>query len=378
MIGRMKWIGLVLALGGCDAVFGLDMPKLHDATRSVDSNCTNIGHYGEGGGGWFLTCVPDGADDVVLGFQTVDTSNDSRCGNDPVHCTIMARMLTISQDVHVVGKRSLVLVATGSITIDALLDASASRDGSGQLPGPGAGAGASPACMDIPDGASSTTGGGAGGAGASWQTRGGEGGAGDAGLKTPSMPPALHPVTLLAGCRGGGGGKALDLQASGGGFGGGAVYLAAPVITFGPEAAIDARGNGGEGGDGMIMGAGGGGGGTGGLIVFDTRSFEFPIDSAILNANGGGGGGGGGGSVGGLGFQSATPSSGGSGGAGGPMGGVGGVGASGNGDGQPGSNGNPNGGGGGGGGAEGFILLFSAGATHSTDRTRVSPDLTIL
>lgn len=31
MIGRMKWIGLVLALGGCDAVFGPDVRDAYGA-----------------------------------------------------------------------------------------------------------------------------------------------------------------------------------------------------------------------------------------------------------------------------------------------------------------------------------------------------------
>jgi hypothetical protein len=377
MMVRMKGVMLLLALGGCDAVFGLDAPKLHDASGGggADASCAKIGKYGEGGAGWFLTCVPADTDDVVLDLPIVDTSIDARCGDDPMQCTIVARTLTIPSDVQVVGNRPLVLVAAVSITIDAVLDVSSSRDPAGQVPGPGAGEVV--ACMDIPSGESSTTGGGAGGAGASWQTQGGDGGSGKTGVITSPLSATLHPSTLRAGCQGGTSGTAKNIGATVGGFGGGAIYLAAPVITLGTGGAIEARGNGGDGGGGLVMGSGGGGGGAGGLIVLDTMSFALPIGSGALNANGGGGGGGGGGgSSGGAGLQSLAPALPGSGGsaAGGATGGIGGAD---NADGQPGTDASAADGGGGGGGGEGFILLFSAGTTHAPDPLRISPDLTV-
>lgn len=274
-------------------------------------------------------------------------------------------------EVRVTGSRPLVIISSGSITLNGVIDAGADR----QTPGPG-GAGPGQGAGEGADGLhrnGDTED--SGGSGAGHATEGARGGPGcgdeDCDAEDSALGPAGGPVygdaeiTELTGGSGGGRGGEGDGSCSGGdgGAGGGAVQLyAVATITIGASGGISVGGGGGQGGDARsgldaCAASAGGGGGSGGAVYLQAARIEL---AGTLAANGGGGAAGatGGtsenrGASGANGALSATPAAGGPDEtSGGSAGGDGGAGST-----APTPGVEDDGNGGGGGGAVGRIVL---------------------
>jgi hypothetical protein len=199
------------------------------------------------------------------------------------------------------GVRALVLLASDAVTIDGVIDvsATASAGGPGAFDGgKGNAAGGGPGAGGVSK-ASATGKYCAGGSGG-----GGHGGAGGAGGKSACAAPddfaggvggktggAAGLVPLAGGSGGAGSVKPASVTGSttgAGGGGGGAVQIvSAATITVGAKGGINAGGGGG----GKSISAGGAGGGAGGAILFESPLVTVSV-GGVLAANGGGGGGG--------------------------------------------------------------------------------------
>ena len=197
--------------------------------------------------------------------------------------------------VRVLGSRPLVVVASGVISINGVLDAGARRatpgaGGNDAMTGSGAGGIGKHSGTYFDSGAG---GGGFGsvaaaGGGATCNTTCGStitGGA--AGTPNGDLVSAL-----IGGSGGGNPATSASCGATTGGAGGGAVQLSSPTsIAIGSGGGVLAGGGGGDGGvncNGGTWGAGGGGGSGGGIVL------QAPVimNQGVLAANGGGGGGG--------------------------------------------------------------------------------------
>lgn len=279
-------------------------------------------------------------------------------------CVLEYSEITIAAGarVRLAGRYPIVLVATTSITIDGILDASASLDVVAGGAGPGVGTG----CMNTGGYGNDSPKGASGGAGGSFQGTGAAGGT--SGSQLGGVPVAPMTFTeIRSGCFGGSGGNESASSGGRGGPPGGAVYLiAGDSITLGASSMIDASGGGGDPGYSKLAGAGGGG--SGGLIALSAPRI-IAQSGARLFAVGGAGGGGAGDST------TTAPTKGGDGygvGTTGAAGGIGGEGIGGDGghgsysatlDGAVGHDGvfagaTTYGGGGGGGGASGWIEMY--------------------
>lgn len=302
------------------------------------------------GGGLVQFClaVPPSAPLAITSNTTIDTDSSPLCAaytggpQDVPLCVIASTSVSIATDqrLRAIGSRPLVLLATGTFTVDGTIDVRA-------------GAGANPSACGTPDAATGQQ----GGAGGSRQGRGGNGGAAVSGTG-PSAAQGSATLAFRGGCRGAGG---AGTSPGTGGSGGGAVYLIAPTLTI--RGTLDASGDGG--GPGTV-GGGGGGGGSGGFVGLDAPTIMVAAGARIF-ANGGGGGEGATPKKAGTGgSRSVGPSSAASGGAGGAKhGGDGGTGSSGTaidgGGGGAGGNCARNGAsGGGGGGGSGFVYVYPA------------------
>jgi hypothetical protein len=384
----MKRLALLLALGGCDAVFGLDTPKIHDGGGSDGSgsaDCsTKFGSFGKNGNaGWFQYCAVPGVV-TFSGTTAINTDEPGMCAShETFACLIEGGTITLNGVITVSGTRPLILAASTEIDINGILDVSSSQAANGP--------GADPlTCPITGTGGTGASGfGGGGGAGGSWSSSGGNGGRGGGGPFAvdggAAVGPSNAPTTLLGGCAGGSGGPSTSGSGGGrGGAGGGAVYLMSPQIVLDAASLIESVGMFGTGGvsGGMATGSGGGaGGGTGGLIVFDTAALMLPSVGGLVFANGGGGGAGGDATANGMaGMRSIGPTMAGSGGKSSASngGGVGGAGALGTAPAGMGSDGTVSlAGGGGGGGGEGFILLFSTKNGPDPTDVRYSPPFVV-
>jgi len=184
--------------------------------------------------------------------------------------------------VRITGERALVVVSSGGIVVDGLVDASAT----GAAKGPGAQAS------------------GAGGAGQSageFFGGGGGGGFGSAGGRGGSTEGAsggavgvffgdATQTTLLAGSGGGSAAVAANCETTGGGGGGGLQLTSFSGIAVSASGIVSASGGGGSGGRPCgVVGGPGAGGGSGGALYFEAPTVR--IDGLVV-ANGGGGGGG--------------------------------------------------------------------------------------
>lgn len=233
------------------------------------------------GGGLITACfetVPTGAL-TLAPASIINTDTDEKCSpttNNVAACVIAAESITVpSSYVAATGSRPLVLVATQTISVNAVLTVGSSRMyafvGAGSdMPGCNAGV--------APTGTS-------GGAGGSF---GGVGGAGAA-VGTAGMPgAAITATSLRGGCSGQTGADAVAPTGPGEkGRGGGAIYLIAETsITVASTGSINASG-GAAGGGATGTASGGGGGGSGGLIGLDSPMLMI---AGQVFANGGGGG----------------------------------------------------------------------------------------
>jgi hypothetical protein len=301
-------------------------------------------------------CVPTVPPGEVTLSDPINTDTDPRCvavgqlAGQPKLCVIAGEQIVIGKPVHAVGSRPLVLAATETITVTAMLDARSVRGAALT------GAGAIPCPAPLAGGEAGV---GAGGAGGSFSGTGGAGGAGSGVAVTMPEEPIPFPDHVRGGCPGGIGGAGSSAPGNPG-AGGGALYLIAKrqidvqaVIAANGAGALSAR-----------AGGGGGGGGSGGLIVLEAPTITFSGEARLLAMGGGGSGGGGvqDSQAGGDSNPDASPpfssltAPGGLGGT--PNGGRGGEGSSMTSlNGEIGLDGVIEGGGGGGGGSAGFIML---------------------
>jgi hypothetical protein len=279
------------------------------------------------------------------------------------------------------GARALIILSSGDVTIDGLVDISGGcPTGTPECPGPGGGGGATSALgaggcapgVNGFGGSGSETGGGGGGLGAPGAP-GGDGlnRTGGAGGAIDGCPePALEG---LRGGSGGGLGGESGVTGSGGGGGGALQITSKTRIVFMAGGAIWAGGGGG--GPGIVAtNTGGGGGGSGGAILLEAPIVKAA--GAILTANGGGGGGGGdvGAMAGEKGTRTTAQAAGGAGGLnggndyrGGPGGALAGAAGQGNGGGD---------GTGGGGGGVGIIRINAPAAFLDLANAIISPEHT--
>lgn len=243
-------------------------------------------------------CVDPGGQSLVVAANTTRAFNtaDANCqqvinqgANLPKICLMKFIDVTIEEGATVTatGPNVLSILATGTMTIDGIVDVSSTMAAAGPGSSLMAGLGGAPAAIS------------AGGGGAGHETDGGVGGisalivggvGGAAGMMY-GMPPLMPQ---RGGARGGNGGPQPQRTAAGG-FAGGAVQLAScKSLAIGATAILDAGGGGGAGGNGSLTAAadpgGGAGGGSGGSIL-----LEAPVVTIAggVFANGGGGGSGG-------------------------------------------------------------------------------------
>jgi hypothetical protein len=216
-------------------------------------------------------------DGVAAPFQIVTPSD----GPELAVLRVATLAITAGANVRVEGIRPLIIIASGDVTIDGIIDAAARQDAGG----PGAVLGGR--------GGDGVTAGGffSGGGGGGFSTSGGAGGAtegaqgGEAGGRDPA-------ISILAGGSPGGAAAAGSGCERPGGGGGGALQISTPgVIAIGESGQILAGGGGGPGGVPCPGGVGGpgGGGGSGGAVYLQAPSV---VHRGLLAANGGGGGGG--------------------------------------------------------------------------------------
>jgi hypothetical protein len=312
-----------------------------DTSTSADNKC-----YGTGFGK--VCFAPADAPAATLEINTALSTDGSMCSTKvvdaPPWCVIAATDLTLDAGtIAVTGSKPLVLVATGTLTVNGMLDAASHR-----MPAQ-AGPGHDPAAMC--DAGTPPTGNG-GGAGGSFGSVGGGGGDGNNQNNSGGTSGLVEGAAMRGGCLGQDGKAGAPADAGTGGFGGGAVYLIAgtEIIVSG---AINASGA--SGSTGTNNKGGGGAGGSGGLIGLDSQTVI--ATGGFIFANGGGGGEGasagnpgdnGNESINGAPAQGAGSHPGGDGGAGAAQGAT------------VGDGGNSGDGGGGGGGGVGAIRLYQA------------------
>jgi hypothetical protein len=298
---------LLLALCGCSSVFGL-----HDPARAVDGGVPDVpidGSRDDGppadapmcfGTGEYTVCFDALPTDAATYTGTVNTATAAACATNvhwmsasqPDSCFLAGTNVMLS-DVTLTGARPVVVVATGTVTVMGLVDASSHRAAT-----TGAGTG-SPAC-NAPDAAQEDTEGGAGGAGGSYGTLGGNGGKSSNGMAGGAAAAAGAITSLHGGCRGAPGAKGGGGQSGAPGMGGGALYIVAGNNIVLGASTIAANGA----GAGVAQNRwGGAGGGTGGMLVLQAPAIAAL--SATLMANGGGGASG---ASGGAGTPGADPS----------------------------------------------------------------------
>jgi len=208
-----------------------------------------------------------------LNAQTINTDTSPLCDTDSRNaawCVVAGSTVTVAGTVTGTGTRPLVLLSTGTLTINGTLDVASHRVAAIV----GAGGDATCTAGTAPTMSS-------GGAGGSFGGLGGVGAATGGG--TGGQPgPVTAPSALRGGCRGqtgsGGGGGV-------GGHGGGAVYLFAST-SISVVGSINASGSGGINAN-MASSSGGGGGGAGGFIGLESPSVMI---AGQVFANGGGGG----------------------------------------------------------------------------------------
>lgn len=190
-------------------------------------------------------------------------------------CVLAGTTITVEATLRASGSRPLVLIASDSITIlgTGVVDVGSHRGATSEL---GAGA------MDCANGQTPDRRG--GGAGGSFLGLGGTGGPSvSASGGTPG--PVTDANKLRGGCAGQNTPGPTAPNPVRGGHGGGAVLLIAGQ-SISVDGAINAAGEGGEGGPPDV---GGGGGGSGGMIVLDAPTIT---GNGLILASGGGGGGG--------------------------------------------------------------------------------------
>lgn len=369
----------VLALTSCNSVFHLDDPVDDDGAVDAGDDSTVTGDARRCFGTELEVCLDPLPTDPIADFSgDLDTTTSPSClASEATACVVAATDITIpsGKTLQVTGGRPLVVIATGTLTIAGMLDAS-----SHAVPRKAGPAVLGATCNAFPVAPSSR----GGGAGGSFAGLGGNG----AGAITPTVgnggmpPPVIASIGFRAGCPGQDSGSPTANRFGLGGLGGGAVYViaGAAIEVSGSLTASGAPGTGGECTEANACGAGSGnahgagGGGSGGMAILEAPTVS--VTGAVF-ADGGGGGEGssvslnggdgkvpdGSGPAPGGGLDPGSPSNGGNGGAGSHA-------AAAAVDAEPGDD--PGAGGGGGGGA-GVIRLHGASAITGGGRVSPSP-----
>ncbi|HEX7702994.1 MAG TPA: hypothetical protein VF403_19785 [Kofleriaceae bacterium] len=240
----------------------IDSKEFHDAPPP------GVTCFGTGFGKTCFARVPSAP--MTLDAQQINTDSSLLCATkvetNPPWCVIAASDLKINAGtLSAIGNKPLVLLATGTMTIDGSIDVASQRGGQ-----QGA-ASNDPLQCD----AGTPPGNNGGGAGGSFGGVGGHGGNGG------GVPGATKPTNAMRGGCPGQDGKSGTFGVKG--LGGGVVYLIAGTkITLGGN--INASGAGGS--AGVTGSAGAGGGGSGGLIGLDS---PMVTNGGAIFANGGGG-----------------------------------------------------------------------------------------
>jgi hypothetical protein len=288
-------LALLLGLGGCRSLLGVEDPILVDSGTGGDGVVTDADPDAPPGAlclgaGEFRVCVPPPTQPFAVTGATntgLDTDDpNSGCtpvsqGTRPDLCVIAATTITIDANIlFAQGSHPFVLFAADTIQIGSGVDVGSHAQG--QALGAGAD---SAACNPSTDGGSDVNGAGGGGGG-SLGSKGGNGGDSDGangGAAAVASPPSPF---LRGGCRGADGGDGSTGSGGAGFHGGGAVLLLAGT-SISIAGFVNASGGGGTRGIGSK--GGGGGGGSGGMIAMSAPAITV---TGKLMANGGGGGGG--------------------------------------------------------------------------------------
>jgi hypothetical protein len=280
----MRSVVWLVALVGCDRLFGAGAPQVqdakifNDAADAAPDSPPVLPCFGSSG---FKVCLESIPTTGLKLTGPIDTDTSPLCGatggfgtNQPNSCIIVASMITVmaTTTFSASGSRPLVLVASDTIIIDGTLDVASHVSGT---TGP-----ASDPSLSCPTTATPVST--AGGAGGSFLSMGGDGGSVGGGNGGKAGGAVAAPVVLRGGCPGQQGGS---FGGGNGGHGGGVVYLVAGAqIRIGGT--IDASGAG-AGGAMNKSQSGGGGAGSGGMIVLWAPAISA---TGTLIANGGGGG----------------------------------------------------------------------------------------
>ncbi len=244
---------------------------------------------------------------AASGTRTINTDG-SECTSvktqmgAPSICVMVRRNVTFGAGsiVTVTGSRALALVATGSMTLNGVIDGSAN----GPVGGPGSmtmgpGVGGTATAMTIDGENTPASAGGGGGGHRQVGASGGSStcavacttpGAGGGVLSSEEVKP------LRSGARGGWN-SAIDgtpRRGAPGGGGGALQFVSCNAMAIGAGAVIDVGGGGGQGGrpgTANSIPGGGAGGGSGGAILIEAQTTTI-TSGARFFANGGGGGGG--------------------------------------------------------------------------------------
>ncbi len=350
----------------------MDITLTSDAVFNTDTGAITTSGIDRPGGG---------AVQAGIGFRAGTQADGSGVGIFSFKTLIIDKNTKLA----VVGAKPMVLVASGDITVDGVIDgqgqcsstAGVGGGGAGGTPkagngGAGGGVGGGggglfvAGTLMIPSNSGGGGGGGFGDVGGVGATAGGSANLGGAAGALFGDFTVADPVIV----GGGGGGAGGGASAGGaGGPGGGAVQIASNAqVNIGADAVITVGGCHGN----KSGGSGGGGGGAGGLIFIEARAVVIG-SGAILAANGGSGAGGNG-SDGKDGPADLGQATGGNGGSNGSKGGDGGH--TGMLSGRAGeAPQNSDTAGGGGGGSVGRIALKSKSGMVDTSSAKLSPDV---
>ena len=268
--------------GSCVSTGGQDDAKVFaDARPFMDAHVdAPPGQVCYGNGLNVTVCFMTPPTGTIMLGTTINTDAGSpECSANPINttvtqdwCVIAAANIT-ANNVAVFGRRPLVLIATGMLSINGTLDAASHRYNNGNQ----VGAGSIPTGDTTSCNVGTKPGTSGGGAGGSFASQGGDGGNATGG----SAGGTVGAPILRGGCYGQDG-KTSTFGVKG--LGGGAVYLfAGSQVSV--SGAVNASG--GAGTAGLLNSAGAGGGGSGGMIVFDAPVI---LNVGDVFANGGGGG----------------------------------------------------------------------------------------
>ena len=254
-----------------------------DAAIDADETPTPDGAvcYGTGLVHPCFASAPTG--NLTFSSTVLDTGTSNMCAtlvgpNANAWCVLAGSSITVSSGGFLAanGSRPLVLISTGTITIQGNLNVASQR----QFTSTGAAANAAGCNAGTAPTVSS------GGAGGSFGGKGGNGAIAGAAAAAGIAGNALTVTALRGGCPGQDGSDPAAMGRGGdGGDGGGAVWLFA-ATSINISGAINASGAAGLNAD-AASSSGGGGGGAGGFIGLESPSIT---NTGNVFANGGGGG----------------------------------------------------------------------------------------